>query len=114
MSDIHIQIAFASEALVALKIASELFGASHGDRVVCRSLMNPLLKIGRPIDVVSAVESYAASPGKLWTEFKSNGGISKADEGGTEESDQHEALLATWKSITQKTQSTPRAPPQQR
>ena len=108
------QSEFACEALIALKRAAELFGNSHGDRVVCRSLMNPVLKIGRPMQVVSAVESFATSPGKLWVEFKSNGGISKADEGGREESDQHDALLATWRSITQSSQPTPQAPPSQR
>ena len=109
-----IQSEFACEALVALKRAAEIFGNSHGDRVVCRSLMNPVLKIGRPMQVVSAVESFATSPGKLWTEFKRNGGISKADDGGSEESDQHEALLATWKSITQPTRTTPQVPPSRR
>lgn len=100
------QTAFAAEVLVALKQASEKFGNCHGDRVVARALMNPKAGLARPLKVMDAVEASCSEPGALWTLFKQCGGVSKAD-GARDESEQIDALKATWARLTPGTAPSP-------
>jgi hypothetical protein len=98
---------FEGEVYVAVAQLQEMFGNAHGDRVVCVALLNPVLNVAFPREVVSTVRDANLPIGQLWTMFKNNGGVSKAG-GGPDESEQHEPLRRVWECLVSAPRSEPR------
>ncbi len=91
--------AFEREIYPAVAKLHQMFGNSHGDRVVALALMNPVFGLASPMSVVEKIQANNFVIGGLWTMFKDCGGVSKEEEGASPEHDQKEAVVKLWNTL---------------